>query len=233
MRSKHLRTKRVHTFSFFADKMDMFTNCCIDKASSLSTSPPQASNLQRQQQNPVALKHKPALKPKPKLKAVHVTEHWTAPSNSLPESGFDSCRSSSVPHLIDNDDNTSTENGETRDYEEYISTEVDEEEILDRGHGSGRGGKEKLMKTKSLPYLISSDKLSSHHSSTLTRPLPALPKRLLSEGHGQVGYQMGQGLDDSSDYSDNDGPVYDKILDKTLLSRTGRPVRLDSSSSSD
>ena len=170
-------------------------------------------------QKPLASNPKPPLKPKPKLNNPIV---WSVTRRSLPQSGFNSSQSSSLPHLL--------ENGEEEDENEgdYICPELIDEAIDDDYYDGSQQKRDSrvLTKTTSLPHFT-----DENETSISFRPLPARPTDLLADR--QV---MKQNCRDNvkRDHAtlEECEPIYDDIVEHTLLSRMGKP-RCDSSSSSD
>ena len=186
--------------------------------------PPRHENL------PV-LKPKPAPKTKPKLKKKHPRYAWDPRNANSASSGFNSSRSSSVPHLLYVTP-SNTDEGEGEEEEDYIDPEEAITDSLSKEAQQIRSSR-LLKKTTSL---ISFNNSPSANSSG--RKLPAPLKRLsslMSRHHSRVSYVLDfetlraeQSCDttegDYAEVGEHCGPIYEEISAHTLLSRVGKTL---------
>ena len=204
---------------------------------------------QPSQQKPGGLKPKPALKPKPKLNNPNTGLVVTRENpRNLPQSGFDpSSRSSSLPQLLeDTPENNTGENV----YDDCISPELIEEAMSgDYDDEPQRRNSRGLVKTTSLPHISDTEQSPGDGSRSSFRPLPAPRTRNLDKHQrlSPTNEQAKISLTDehvvrmdqdtsSREYAplepgEESEPIYDDIIEHTLLSRIPRQ-RLSSSSSS-
>ena len=184
-------------------------------------------------------KPKPTLKPKPKLNNPN-TGHVARSPRCLPRSGFNNppSRPSSLPELLED----TPENGEESDEDDYISPEQIEDEASDYYDDvQPRRNSKLLKKTISLPHISDSEQLPG--TSPSLRPLPA-PRRMLEKplpdppsDSPTDDQQAAMDQNTNRDYTlpepgDEYEPIYDDIVEHTLLSRLARPRPSSSSSSS-
>ena len=187
-------------------------------------------------------KPKPPLKPKPKLNNPNTGHVATRGSpRSLPRLGFNNppSRPSSLPELLED----APEDGEENEEDDYISPEqIEDETSDDYDDVQHRRNSKLLKKTTSLPHISDSEQLPG--TSHSFRPLPA-PRRML-EKHQQPlpvphpptdDQQATMDRNTNRDYTlpepgEEYEPIYDDIVEHTLLSRMAIPRPSSSSSSS-
>lgn len=158
----------------------------------------------------------------------------------MPRLGFNNppSRPSSLPELLED----TPENGEESDEDDYISPEQIEDEASDYYDDvQPRRNSKLLKKTISLPHISDSEQLPG--TSPSLRPLPA-PRRMLEKplpdppsDSPTDDQQAAMDQNTNRDYTlpepgDEYEPIYDDIVEHTLLSRLARPRPSSSSSSS-